>query len=98
MTIYHSAPSTLVHDDLHRVFKNIWPALKLKAAPSPRQQRDSDDCEIFIVLNIMVEYLRVNINDPFTLPARLRPLLFKISKSKIHKADALNKYKIYLTK
>lgn len=83
MLMYNSAPSTLVHDDLRRIFKKVWPDLKLEATLSPRQQRGSDDCCVFMVAYIIADYLKVKIADPFTLPLRLRPILIRISKGKI---------------
>lgn len=42
-----------------------------------------------MVAHIMADFIQVQIADPFTLPARLRPILVKISRGKLHKADAL---------
>lgn len=89
MLIYDSAPSEMVHRYLRRIFKQVWPTLKIFEVPSPTQQRGTDDCGVFMVANIMADYLKTKINDPFTLPVRLRPLLVKISKGNMHKADAL---------
>lgn len=72
---YDSAFSPLVWGELCEFLHSVWPSLLVTRCPSPKQRRDSNDCGIFMSAQFFRHLLSVEIQDPHSLPQRLRPLL-----------------------
>lgn len=75
LTTYDSAPSPVVEEQLCSVFRSVWPGLRLAKGVCPRQERNSNDCGIFMTAVFFGHHLKLRAVMRRDLPARLRRLL-----------------------
>ncbi|ORC90006.1 TATE DNA Transposon, partial [Trypanosoma theileri] len=81
LTIYDSAPSPMVQRDLIRAIRSWWPQIEIYNGEWVRQERFSEDCGIFVTAKFFATFLGVQLQNPQTLPNRLRPYLQEVAKS-----------------
>ncbi|KAK7199369.1 Phage integrase family [Novymonas esmeraldas] len=97
LTTYDSAPSTIVEEQLSSVFRRVWPELRLGKGSSPRQERNSNDCGLFMSAAFFARALEVHAVMRRDLPACLRRLLYAAKQHAPPKEYFLNKMRKVLT-
>lgn len=86
-----SAPSPIVHKDLRRSLKRVWPALFIHKGKCAKQKPGSDDCGLYMAANFFADYLKVGVADHRTIAPRLRKLLFNALKRNTGRTEFLEK-------
>lgn len=74
LTIYDSAPSPIVHKDLYKVVRDLWPELKVRFGESPRQERGSDDCGLYMSVVFFATHFEKSVTMRTDTTKRLRTL------------------------
>ncbi|KAK7199102.1 Phage integrase family [Novymonas esmeraldas] len=80
LTTYDSAPSTVVEQQLCSTLHSVWPKLRILKGTCPRQERNSNDCGLYMTANFFCHELRIKMRDRRDLPACLRRLLYAAGK------------------
>lgn len=81
LSVLDSAPSVMVHGDLYRRLRRVWPDISIEFPLCQRQERNSMDCGLFMPAHFFAAHLGIRMVKSPTLPARLRKMLFEASSS-----------------
>lgn len=87
LTIFDSAPSPIVHRDIRKAVRDIWPTLEVEFGYSPRQERDSDDCGIFMSILFFSLHYRLLVDFKPSMPAAVRALMSSALKASMGEKD-----------
>ncbi|KPA79560.1 TATE DNA Transposon [Leptomonas pyrrhocoris] len=82
LRVFDSAPSHVVRKEVKLAYKNIDPTIQISFVKCTRQERNSNDCGIYMLAHIFSDAMKERIVDPTTAPARVRPFLYKALKMK----------------
>lgn len=91
LEICDSAPSPIVHTDLRRSLKRVWPALYIHKGRCARQKHGSDDCGLYMAANFFADYLKAGVADHRTIAPRLRHTLVSALKKHTGRKEFLEK-------
>nr|CAJ2473942.1 unnamed protein product [Leishmania braziliensis] len=80
LSILDSAPSPIVEEKLRKHFHMVWPALRLVNEFSPRQERYSDDCGLYMSAVFFGVHLDIQIDHSHDMAKCMRRLLYAASK------------------
>ncbi|CAM36737.1 hypothetical protein LBRM_03_0010, partial [Leishmania braziliensis MHOM/BR/75/M2904] len=97
LSILDSAPSPIVEDKLRKHFKMVWPALRLVKRFSPRQERYSDDCGLYMSAVFFGTHLDIQIDHSHDMAKCMRRLMYAASKHHPPREYFLEKMRKILT-
>nr|CAJ2475551.1 unnamed protein product [Leishmania braziliensis] len=97
LSIFDSAPSPIVEDKLRKHFHMVWPALRLVNEFSPRQERYSDDCGLYMSAVFFGDHLDIQIDHSQDMAKCMRRLLYAASKHHPPREYFLEKMRKILT-
>ncbi|SYZ66408.1 Phage_integrase_family (plasmid) [Leishmania braziliensis MHOM/BR/75/M2904] len=97
LSILDSAPSPIVEEKLRKHFKMVWPALRLVKRFSPRQERYSDDCGLYMSAVFFGDHLDIQIDHSHDMAKCMRRLLYAASKHHPPREYFLEKMRKILT-
>ncbi|CAM42016.1 LOW QUALITY PROTEIN: TATE DNA transposons [Leishmania braziliensis MHOM/BR/75/M2904] len=97
LSILDSAPSPIVEEKLRKHFKMVWPALRLVNEFSPRQERYSDDCGLYMSAVFFGVHLDIQIDHSHDMAKCMRRLLYAASKHHPPREYFLEKMRKILT-
>nr|CAJ2469144.1 unnamed protein product [Leishmania braziliensis] len=97
LSIFDSAPSPIVEEKLRKHFKMVWPALRLVNEFSPRQERYSDDCGLYMSAVFFGVHLDIQIDHSHDMAKCMRRLLYAASKHHPPREYFLEKMRKILT-
>ncbi|XP_010700088.1 TATE-associated hypothetical protein, partial [Leishmania panamensis] len=97
LSILDSAPSPIVEEKLRKHFHMVWPALRLVKRFSPRQERYSDDCGLYMSAVFFGAHLDIQIDHSRDMAKCMRRLLYAASKHHPPREYFLEKMRKILT-
>nr|CAJ2467888.1 unnamed protein product [Leishmania braziliensis] len=97
LSILDSAPSPIVEDKLRKHLNMVWPALRLVNKFSPRQERYSDDCGLYMSAVFFGAHLDIQIDHSHDMAKCMRRLMYAASKHHPPREYFLEKMRKILT-